>query len=518
MVGAEGEPADVGAAALDRDRPAQSGWERTFVHLALGVVALFAGQCLSVALGHHQPVLAWALAGALVALLTTTAAWMIALTASRLQPALGCSRSAAHLLTLLAAVAALGLVVSRYSHRTEPVLAYDDQATYALAAAHMVQHGHLAVDLPILARIPQRFQHLLTIDQRYMALSGDGAAPHGQQFVWGFFRNRADGRTLLPTFPLGYLLLLGPGYQVGGWCGLSLVDPLLSLASALLLGLLVGRWLGTLAGAGACALFLVNPLTQWAANTCFAEPALGFVWLAALLAWECRAAGSARSALAAALLCIVATTIKIDALLLAPLPIIIGILAWRHRAQDGMMVVSAAVVGLGAVAALWLTDYSGYLFGNLLALAPTPSPWVAAEVLAALLVLALSIRLAARRSWDRQRLATVVRWSAALVFIGLVIYGWAIRPSTTAPDHFYFWPMQSEIASYREQTLPRIGWYLGRADPAQRRAPCARSLSGPGAPLARPWRRSQPWSGGDEVDHDEARVLAHECLAQRDEA
>ena len=205
----------------------------------------------------------------------------------------------------------------------------------------------------------------------------------------------------------------------------------------------------------------MDPLTQWAANTCFAEPALGFVWLAALLAWECRAAGSARSALAAALLCIVATTIKIDALLLAPLPIVIGILAWRHRAQDGMMILSAAVVGLGAVAARWLTDYSGYLFGNLSALAPTLSPRVLAEVLAALLVLALSIRLAARRAWDRQRLATVVRWSAALVFIGLVIYGWAIRPSTTEPDHYYFWPMQSEITSYREQTLPRIGWDLG---------------------------------------------------------
>lgn len=347
-------------------------------------------------------------------------------------------------------------------HPSEPMFGNEDQGIYAICGAHLARTGAYHADHPIVA--DPDASPLVVQSTRTEGIRDSRGAPRRDGVFIGFYRDTKDPSLIGPAFPPAYPFLLAGAQRIAEWKGSGFVNPVLCAAASITLGVIVASWFGALAGFLAYAVMLLNPLQIWSANNGYAEPLAQWIWIAAIAAFVTNYKSRTYPILVFASLCAVAILVKIDALPLTLLvvPVIAVLAADRKMGKaiaSGVLVVLLAFV----IWTLWRNN-PDYLVGTIRGVMDGLGH--AQVVITGLVALGIGVTVFAfferRIMGSPLALASgsvAVRWVIPLSVIALFIYAYAIRPRTGEPDHFFYWPMNQEILSLREQTLVRFGWY-----------------------------------------------------------
>lgn len=365
-----------------------------------------------------------------------------------------------------------GLGATRYVHLPERITANNDQGSYTLQAVWLAHHGSPRLRARALAESTPDFRQLL-IDERPMQAQRDVARESRHPYYLGFFVQDEAPGTLHSQFPAAYPVLLASAYVVGGWTAMQGVNVALLLSAALVAAMLAQRWWGTLAAVVTLAGTCLFPLHIWLVNSWFAEGAVMLTWLLALLALDDANDPIGRTRLVALGSGGVALALGIGAKLdglagLTVLPFLLAA-AWRAPSMVGravrLMVCAAPVVVSAAL--LWHRT-TGYGSETLRSIASHLSRNVLLIACGAMAAACVGYRVVLRQSpascdgpeKHGRSLVTVARWVIAAGWLGGLAYFYFVRSAATGSDHYYYWPYRTTIASYREATTVRLGWYF----------------------------------------------------------
>jgi len=265
-----------------------------------------------------------------------------------------------------------------------------------------------------------------------------------------FFDAYHGESTLRSVFPTGFPLVAASMTKLGGERILFYANTLLLFASACSFFLLARQLASSPLALLGSLLFLFFPLHFWLSATGFAELLLVF------LALECLRALIQKRYGIAIVIAAVSPLVKVDAwwlvvLLLAFLPFFVK----RLRDLTRLGLTFAFLVGV-LIVTLSLSG-SGYMLDTIASLLREPFVWTASILGIGLMGLAYYTYRS--RGWSRHQ--TQIVQVAILAFVGTsFVFFLFVRPSMGGEDSFYYWPLQREILSYREFSLPRLAWYF----------------------------------------------------------
>ena len=369
----------------------------------------------------------------------------------------GVERKRARHLTLGYLALCFGLFLGFYFHPTERILGSSDEGLYTNAAVNLSRTGHYDLAAPLLAQLSAKERTVVLKSEPAEAQRGTKLSQVHPRYHIGLFLRDPDGTRLTPQFPLGWPVVLASFFSAGGFEVMRIADPLLVCTCCLLLSLLALRWLGPVTALCAFTLALFFPLNLWAARSFFSEPAFELVWLLGIYGWaESKKEpflGGAITGLALGALLF----IKIEAFVV--LAASTGLLTWHWVDRPKYVVACAAATLLTAGLALlsWM-QFNQLYFTDTFGTIRSSVLWAG---LAAVAVFAAVLANLEFRRWILKDSAwtRLLKKGAFWGLIGLAFYGAAIRPDTTTPDKYFYWPAQKEIESHREDTFPRLAWY-----------------------------------------------------------
>lgn len=344
---------------------------------------------------------------------------------------------------------------------TERLLGGNDQGIYAAAAINLAQTGEYEMRAPLLRVAPKGLRPWILRDSPAEAQENRLTPERFWQYHTGLLLQEqkfsaADAQgvaaiddRLSPQFPLGYPVWLAAFHQAGGWPLMQRLNLFCIGASALLLGLVMQRWLGPIAGLCAFLLTLLCPLHVWISRSLFAEPVVQMLFLLGIFAWSRRDGNAVRCGLLAGLA--LSSLCKIDALPLAALGLCGVLVTWRENRFFTLAYLGGAAIG-GGISMYALTSFgTGNLRGTASALVNSYG-WALAGVALLGLIGAWGVMRHGHRRW------LVI--TCSLILLALASYASFIWPTTAHPSHYFYWPVQAEIRSYREETFLRLGWYF----------------------------------------------------------
>ena len=368
-----------------------------------------------------------------------------------------------------------GLQIGCYYNPSDRVFGACDEGLYANTAVNLAKTGHYYLDAPILSEASGAEKALLLKSEPAAAQRGTKLRQVHPRYHIGLFVRDSNGAQLTPQFPLGWPAILAASYSVGGWHAAQAANTGITFLCAVFVGILALGWLGPVTALSAFVIFLFFPLHPWAARSIFSEPALEFAWLLTVFGWrESKSdplwGGIITGLAAGAMLCL-----KIEAsLVVAGMA---GLWAWHWMDRPRFVLASAAasLVSLAVAGSAWRQFNQFYLadtFGSV----PHQLLWGAAAAL--LMVAAIlarpEVQLFVRgqlrtarvksnppvpTSSSRVNLWRVIKVIAFFALILLAYYGAFIRPEPATPDSYFYWPVQQQIRSFREDTFVRLIWY-----------------------------------------------------------
>jgi hypothetical protein len=441
-------------------------------------IAAFLGSCLALQCGAFRffgfrACALWLVAGGFVLLLIVALVLLCADSARAISRIFRSPRFIPASFILSAAAIAGGIVaLFNYAPPGEPILGEADQGIYLSSAIHLARTGSYKIDIPVLKITPAALRPWALGREPAEAQRRNGPAPRFWNYDVGFFLDPqpldqvrdsttpiSSEATVNPQFPPGFPLLLAAAYEAGGWNGLIIVNRVLIVLAAALLGLIANRWLPVRGVIGLCVFLvaLLQPLNVWVARSFFAEPSALCFWLLAILHWQYRRLiGNIFSGLLAGAFLAGGFYLKFDVLVALSVTALAVLFTSSFRFKAAFYLASA-IVGLGALLA-WRQFSWPNFYGNLSALAQSRM----LLFLAAVGVLAL-----AWKCWDANRVSRMLvprrysRFFLAAIILLLAAYAYWIRPnpSEANADYFFFWPIEGLLRSYREDTFFRLGWY-----------------------------------------------------------
>lgn len=377
-----------------------------------------------------------------------------------------------------------------YARPAERILGREDQGTYSSSAIHLANTGKYSVHAPVLRLIPREFNPLFFLYEPLAGFSRQSSPPRQWLHHIGFL---VEGDQIIPVFPPGYPVWLASVYSWGGWRGLAYQGYLLLILTSLALSLLIQKvweYCGTPAhdshdplpnsqhshsgmgpnlppnsqkGTGnpmavwGGLLYLLMPLALWLARTYYAENLLVLVWLLAI--WWLLHEPCPWSSFAAGIWASLSLLIKVEGIviLLATLIGLAGGILFR-RTKFNLPLFSGLVIGLAPTALWFATQNTAYFDQTLLAVGGIRSLALFAALLLVTGVFAWQLN---RHPPLKPDLLHRYMIHAVILFLFLLsLYGYFIRPHPGNPDQLFYWPTQSLIKSYREDTFYRLGWYL----------------------------------------------------------
>jgi hypothetical protein len=442
---------------------------------------VFLASCFSLQIGVLQfsllrHVTSWLLFGCFAALVISSLALLCYQTAHCIARIWHRERWFSRVFLVITLIVTAGAVTPfAYAPPDEAFFGFADQGVYLNSAVHLARTGSYRIDVPILRETPASLRPWMLANEPAEAQRHNGPAPQFWNYHTGFLLDPQPNRgssvdngfvsdigKLDPVFPPGFPLVLAAAYQSAGWQALMLVNRVVIILAAVLLGLIANHWLPPKGVVGICV-FLVAvflPLNIWAGRTFYAEPTALCFWLVAVLMWaQSRLVGTVTSALIAGAALAAALYVKFDILLVGSLTIL-GIVLSGRSPFKWISLVTARVVSEFALIGWWQFSWPNF-FGNITSLAQSRTIWVLA-VAGVLAVIWLY------RKRTRPRAASIASASRPLLhaivavsIVALAAYAYWFRRDVPQArvDHFFYWPIQSMLRSYREDTFYRLGWY-----------------------------------------------------------
>jgi 4-amino-4-deoxy-L-arabinose transferase-like glycosyltransferase len=361
----------------------------------------------------------------------------------------------------------MSLAFLLYSRTSETVLLLRDPATYVNTAVHIARSGSSLIEDPLYYSLGNELQKALATDLIYGRVTDSegnlsGGIPVEYRLIG--FPTDAELNKTTPQFFNLFPIWLAIGYSMFGMPGIFLVTPLFGTLSVLLIFLVGRRLFGSVAGASAAALLVVNLAHFWYARTPASEVMFQMTFLIAILFWASFSntknklygvfAGVGFGSL---------TLIRIDSVLVG-----VGIsgfflylIAARRiqRRYFFFLFPLAAIATLGLLDALYSSrPYISYTY--LLSGGKT-------EALGVLLLLVAMATLFA--GFPRLGFGSLLRWlefnhaanarlALAFGFVGLAIFAYFVRPGIQETFSVDF--AGRVIPKYAEESFVRLGWYL----------------------------------------------------------
>ena len=370
-------------------------------------------------------------------------------------------------LILCGVLAVPGVILTGRGTPTEHLLGVQDESYNLSTALALVRGGHPFVSVEVspgggpdpAAWIHQRPAQA----QRAKDETDIGATRRAYGFL--FFEGDSSTR-VRSVFPTGF-----PGLAAGfgGLFGESAVfwtNTLLLLGLAPAGGLIALRLTNRTGSIGTAVLLLLCPLHLWISRTGFAELMLAYLFLFGL--WTLSEWDRKANPVPLALLFGPLPLVKLEGWLGTFAVGIVIIAGLRRHPRALLPFVASYAFILVPVAALLHRGGGGYTLDTLTSVLSTiPWHWLIPVALAALLPLGLRIK-AKGFPWPppttptnpRRSLLPEIRAGFIILTVIAFVYFLWLRPALSAEDSFYYWPLEREILSWRESTIPRLTWYF----------------------------------------------------------
>lgn len=426
---------------------------QSMIWLAAATLGLFAICVLCAYVGWFRPALGIGFV-CLVFLSTTNAAILFGFSC--------CNRNShiASIIRIVLAIAGALTVTMRWHNPSENYWGGNDEGVYTAVGINIAGKGSAILKPELLPAVYASLKPWAIEMQPAMAdRSGVPLAPAPHYHASILVLDK-EGAKLGMQFPPGFSTILAASYSCFDYNGIRHANFILALTSALIAGLLMGRWLGPSAGCGVFLAFLLMPLQIWLANSNYAEPALQWLWLLHVLAWSESKSNPESTGLLAGLTAGLSPLIKIDGCGIVAVFFISLFCIFRTEKRKAAFAIAAFTSS--ALLTTWVTyNYNkAYWLNTIASLTSTNTTALAFAVAIAAAMLVFVIVYKGRVQTSRHKW---MPWLLAIISAAVVLgaaYAWFIRPNPTNPDHFYFWPAGRELRSYREETFLRLSWYF----------------------------------------------------------
>jgi len=351
---------------------------------------------------------------------------------------------------LTGGIGAVIISLSLYGIPAERFFGRDDQGTYSNIAVHLARTGQYRVSSPALATLAPDNQGTFLLHQPAGAFN----VKKDSSLLWhhhiGYL---TKGDRIIPVFPPLYPVFISGGYFVAGWPALEWQGYLFLIITAVLFGIFISRVWGTNEGLAMMFLWMFFPLCLWFSRTFYAENLLVSLW--ALILCLMVLPPDKWLYLAIGLLAGLSPLVKIDALLMVSG---IGVYGGYLKPPFRRPILTGLAAGL-LITLLWFimgngSEYFTDIINNI-----GPRKLLCAAALTGLILL-ISTRSSLRGTFSRILSRPWLYRIGAGIFLLLACYAYFIRPYTTDPHKFYYAAVQAVVESGREQTFPRLAWYL----------------------------------------------------------
>jgi len=357
-------------------------------------------------------------------------------------------------------ILAIGAFIKLYGKPGQRLTGSQDQGINLCAASNLTYSGGYFIHSPVISTLTEPASPYFISNKPSQAQKGSSNKTY-PQYHTGFFLSSTHPGTLTSQFPIGQAALMASASSIHGLTSMLWVNPVIMIASSLLAGLIASRWFGKGEGILVFLAFLFFPLNVWIAKCAYAEPALLALWLLIILTWGQNEKYVTGKGLLIGLSSGAALLVKIDGIVLILAPLFYILITFRTNKTAALTtLISSSAVYL--LAFLWILRFNPNYTKDSFAAQFTlvqQYPWLLVILMAAIGGMLWAI-LKKPSTLPSASLTKYLPFGGFILLMIVFGYLYFIFPQSTPVDLYYYWPLDKQIRSFREESFFRLGWYF----------------------------------------------------------